>query len=160
MLQLHAQLPLIVALRCAAAMLLAGIARRTGTLVGRSLNGLRLHHRACSGAFLRAALPIICTLGCPFLVPLSGAEIAMPGLPSLVEVYWSSKRTSQVAGGERDWQLESAAQSLSNREQIDPQVHSRRVKVRSECSGPLTVSDSNYQPSALTSRIFRAIVRE
>jgi hypothetical protein len=159
MLQLHAQLPLIVALRCAAAMLLACIARRTGTLVGRSLNGLRLHHRACSGAFLRAALPIICTLGCPFLVPLSGAEIAMPGLPSLVEV-WSSKRTAHVAVSERDWQLESAAQSLSNREQIGPQVHSRRVKVRSECSGPLTLSDSNYQPSALTSRIFRAIVRE
>jgi hypothetical protein len=150
MLQLHAQLPLIMALRRAAAMLLAGFGTCAGTLIWRSLTGLRLPDRACSGGFSPSALPTICTHCGPFLVPLPCTQIHMAGLGGSAEVYGPSQRSSDVVVRERNRQLESAEQSLSNRQQIDPQVHSRPVEGRSECSVPLSLSGSNCQPSALT----------
>jgi len=149
MLQPHAQLPSIMALRCAAAMLLARFGTSTGTLIWRSLTGLRLRNRACSGGFPPSALGTICTVWDPFLLPLSCTQMHKAGLGRPVEVYGSSKRTSDDAVRDRNRRLESAEQSLSNRQQIDRQVDSGPVEVRSGCSAPLRLSRSNYEPGAL-----------
>jgi|SRR5262245_198541 len=151
MLQPHTQLPLIMVSRCAAAMLLVSFGRRTWTLARRSLNGLRLPDRSYSGGLSNSASLTICPLGSPFTLLMPSTEIPMAGFPRLVEVSWSSKRTSHVAVCKRDWRLDSASQSLSNRQEIDPRVRSRLVEVRSESSVPLILSRSNCQPSALTS---------
>src|ERR1700752_2987751 len=150
MLQPYAQLTLIMALRCPAAVLLAGFGTCTGTLVWRSLNALRVQYRAGSGGFSPSALLTICTPCGPFLLPLPCTQIHMAGLRRPVEVNGPSLRTSDVVVRERNRQLERADQLLSNRQQIDPQVHSRTVEVRSECSAPLSLSGPNHQPRALT----------
>ena len=149
MLQLHAQLTLIRALPCAAAMLLDTFGRRIATLLFCPLHGLGLRDRARSSGFSPSALFTICTLGGAFFLPLSCAQIpiAEVGLP--VDPYGSSKGSSHIAAREHIWSPESAAQSLSNRQQIDQQVHSGPVEVRSECSAPLRLSRSNHQPGAL-----------
>src|SRR5262245_44722980 len=159
MLQLHAQLTLIRALPCVAAMLLATFRRRIGTLLFCPLHGLGLRDRACSGAFSASALLTIRTLGVPFSLPVPHPGIPMARFPHPAEAYGSSKRTSYIIVREWNWSLENAAQSLSNRQQIDPQVHSRRVKVRSAHSAPLSLSGSTYEPIALTKPDFRAIIR-
>src|SRR5262249_29760872 len=126
----------------------------------RSLNGSRLPDQAyCTGSSRWAPLTVS-TLGGRFLLPLSGTQIPMGALPDLVELDGSSKRMPHPAVSERDWQAETAAQSLSVRQQIYPQVHSQLVGVMSECSALLAFRVQITSQAHQLTRIPRAIVHE
>jgi|SRR5215471_6505713 len=161
MLQLHAQLHFIPALRCAAAMLLAGFGTFTATLIWRSLNGLRLQHRACSGGFSASALLTICTLWGPFLraVVLHTNPYGWASRPC--RSLWAVEKNLGCRRQGTQWATGECRPITTLKPAADrPQVHSWTVEVRSQCSARPSLSGSNYHPRALAGPILRARVRE
>ena len=160
MLQPHTQLPLTMALRSAAAMLLASFGRRNGVLLRRFLSGLRLRDRAFWGSISPAALPCVSTLVGRLTLQFASTLIPFGSIPCCLQVNESWKcpgiaaQVTQLGGRGVPTRHSRIVSKSDNKRIPGPAKFDHKVPLRPHLRSQGT--PQRYQMA----RIRRAIVRE